>query len=212
MLRKIFKHLFYSTQNIVYLLFPIIKETRNTNAPIKLIDYLIFILFKNSSRAYWPVHKTSTISYPERIEIGIGAAPGLSPNCYIQGMGGVKIGNYTLVAPGVGIISANHSIKNINTHIEAKVIIGSYSWIGMNAVILPGVVLGDHTIVAAGTIVTKSFTEGYCVLAGVPAKIIKHIERSEIFEYKNEYEYVGFYKKDDFIKSRNFILNKNYSQ
>lgn len=43
----------------------------------------------------------------------------------------------------------------------------------MNSVILPGVVLGEHTVVGAGSIVTKSFSEGYCVIAGNPAKIIK---------------------------------------
>ena len=49
----------------------------------------------------------------------------------------------------------------------------------MNAVILPGVELGDHTVVGAGAVVTKSFSEGYCVIGGNPAKIIKYIERDE---------------------------------
>lgn len=47
----------------------------------------------------------------------------------------------------------------------------------MNSVILPGVELGDHTIVGAGAIVTKSFPGGYCVIVGNPAKIVKNIER-----------------------------------
>jgi acetyltransferase-like isoleucine patch superfamily enzyme len=46
----------------------------------------------------------------------------------------------------------------------------------MNAVILPGVTLGDHTIVGAGSVVTKSFENGNCVIAGNPAKIIKNLE------------------------------------
>ena len=45
----------------------------------------------------------------------------------------------------------------------------------MNSVILPGVELGNRTIVAAGTVVTKSFKQGNIVLGGVPAKIIKEI-------------------------------------
>ncbi|MCZ6594930.1 MAG: hypothetical protein O6943_08450 [Bacteroidetes bacterium] len=53
---------------------------------------------------------------------------------------------------------------------KEKFITGDYSWAGMNSVILPRVKLGTHTIVAAGSVVAKSFPEGYCVIAGSPAK------------------------------------------
>ena len=43
----------------------------------------------------------------------------------------------------------------------------------MNAVILPGVVLGENTIVGAGSVVTKRFEQGHCVVVGNPARIIK---------------------------------------
>ena len=46
----------------------------------------------------------------------------------------------------------------------------------MNAMIMPGVELGPHTVVGAGAVVTKSFPEGHCVIAGNPAKLIKKIE------------------------------------
>ncbi len=48
----------------------------------------------------------------------------------------------------------------------------------MNAVILPGVTLGDHTVVGAGAIVTKSFPDGHCIIAGNPAKEIRKIDLS----------------------------------
>jgi acetyltransferase-like isoleucine patch superfamily enzyme len=51
--------------------------------------------------------------------------------------------------------------------------LGEKCWIGMNAVILPGVVLGPGTVVGAGAVVTKSFPEGHVVLAGIPAKAVK---------------------------------------
>ena len=57
------------------------------------------------------------------------------------------------------------------------VVIKKNSWLGMNSVILPGVTLGENTVVAAGAIVTKSFPEGWCVLAGSPAKVIKNIQK-----------------------------------
>jgi acetyltransferase-like isoleucine patch superfamily enzyme len=210
MIRNCVKFLYFIYQKILYIWFPIIFETSKTNAPIYLKNLISYQFFKYKNKVYWPIHKTSFISYPERIEIGIGTAPGLSPNCYIQGMGGIKIGDYTIVAPGVGIISANHNLYNISLHDEKEVTIGKHCWIGMNAVILPGVKLGDHTIVAAGSIVTKSFEEGYSVVAGIPAKTIKKLDKSKVERIKNKFEYVGYYKKEVFYKKIDSILDSRY--
>ena len=89
----------------------------------------------------------------------------------------IVIGKGTYIANNSGLITANHDINNLSTHEEAKdIILGEKCWLGLNSVVLPGVVLGDHTIVAAGAVVTKSFPEGHCVIGGVPAKIIKEID------------------------------------
>jgi len=88
--------------------------------------------------------------------------------------GHIYIGKGTWIAANVGIITTNHTIGNLNEHDEPKdVILGERCWIGMNSVILPGVVLGDDTVVGAGSIVTKSFCGGHCVIAGNPARFIK---------------------------------------
>ena len=90
----------------------------------------------------------------------------------------IYIGKGTWIANNVAIITANHDLINLDIHSEGKdVKIGNNCWLASNTVILPGVVLGEHTVVAAGAVVTKSFEEGWCVLAGVPAKVIKKIER-----------------------------------
>ena len=93
--------------------------------------------------------------------------------CYFQTLdGNIFIGHGTYIAPNVGIITQNHDINELDNHVEAKdVVIGKDCWIGMNSMILPGVVLGDHTIVGAGSVVTKSFPEGNCVLVGNPARV-----------------------------------------
>lgn len=88
----------------------------------------------------------------------------------------IYIGKGSYIAPNVGIITANHDIYNIDKHRDGKdVIIGNKCWIGMNVVILPGVELGENTIVGAGSVVTKSFPDGNVVIAGNPAKIIREL-------------------------------------
>ncbi|MCI9077486.1 MAG: acyltransferase [Lachnospiraceae bacterium] len=96
--------------------------------------------------------------------------------CYFQVFGNITIGKGVYIACNVGIITANHKTSDLDSHEDAKnVIIGDYSWIGMNSVILPGVILGPHTIVGAGSVVTHSFIEGNCVVAGNPAKIVRKL-------------------------------------
>ena len=100
--------------------------------------------------------------------------------CYYQAFAPITIGKDVWIAQNVGIITANHDVNNPENHAEAKpVTIGDSCWIGMNSVILPGVSLGEHTVVGAGAVVTKSFSDGYCVVAGNPAKIIKKLEKRE---------------------------------
>ncbi|MFI5196967.1 MAG: acyltransferase, partial [Chitinophagales bacterium] len=91
-----------------------------------------------------------------------------------------SVGDYTNIGPNVGIISSNHDLVNNDAHLAASPIeIGRFCWMGMGSVILPGVKLADFTIVGAGAIVTKSFPQGYCVLAGNPARIIKYLNKEE---------------------------------
>lgn len=88
----------------------------------------------------------------------------------------IYIGKGSYIAQNVGIITANHDFENLEMHSEGKdVHIGEKCWIGMNSVILPGVVLGDSIIVGAGSVVTKSFPEGHCVIVGNPAHKIKDL-------------------------------------
>jgi acetyltransferase-like isoleucine patch superfamily enzyme len=86
----------------------------------------------------------------------------------------VHIGKDVAIGPGVKIITNKHSTFDIWTYDDREpVYIGDRCWIGANAVILPGVCLGEGTVVGAGAIVTKSFPYGHCVIAGNPAKKIR---------------------------------------
>ena len=100
-----------------------------------------------------------------------------SPGLYLQNFSGhITLGHGCYLAPNVGIITANHDPLNLDEHLLAQdVVIGDECWIGMNSVILPGVVLGPKTVVGAGSVVTRSFEGGYAVIAGSPARLIKSL-------------------------------------
>lgn len=128
----------------------------------------------------WPVSPRCTVICPENIRFHADDLNNFqSFGIYFQGYGGICIGKGTYIGPNVGLITANHDVGNPEKHVEpAPIILGESCWIGMNSVILPGIVLGDFTTVGAGSIVTKSFPEGHCVIAGNPAKIIKKTNNS----------------------------------
>lgn len=176
-------------------LFPIgrkVYDTRLSQTPVTFRMWFMQKVLGFNREAYWPVHFTSRVSSPENIYAGVDTCPGYMNNCYIQGLGGIYIGDYTQIAPGVGIISSNHDLYDSRVQHPSAVKIGKHSWLGMNAVILPGVELGDFTIVAAGSVVTSSFPEGYCVIGGVPAKKIKDLEKEKCISFKNDIEYNGY--------------------
>jgi acetyltransferase-like isoleucine patch superfamily enzyme len=150
------------------------------SAGFYITDFVYRRLLRQNAATTWAVHHTSTIHCPGRIKKGKNVFPGDSPGVYINAANGVEIGDYTNIGPNVGIISSNHDVINNEQHtISAPVVVGRFCWMGMGAVILPGVVLGDFTIVGAGAIVTKSFTDGYCVIAGNPARIIRQLNKEE---------------------------------
>lgn len=171
-----------------------IDETRNTQTPVTLKIWFLQKCLGFNRKAYWPMHPSSTVSCVDQIQIGVETSPGLMSGCYIQGAGGIIVGDYTQIAPNVGLISANHDLHDNRIHVDkGPIIVGDYCWIGMGAVVLPGVVLGEYTIVGAGSVVTRSFPEGFCVIAGNPAKLIKRLEPSKCVKFKSHYEYIGYY-------------------
>ena len=124
----------------------------------------------------WPIHPTATVHGPGNVEFDVDDLNCFqSPGCYFQAFAGrITVGKGTYIGPNVGIITSNHDPTNLEAHQPPQdVVIGADCWIGMNVVILPGVLLGDHTIVGAGAVVTRSFVEGHCVLGGNPARVIE---------------------------------------
>jgi acetyltransferase-like isoleucine patch superfamily enzyme len=116
--------------------------------------------------------------------ISIGANVAINDFCYFTGEGGITIGDYCLIAPGVSVISRDHGFSEKNVpYVKQKqtlgpVVIGNNVWLGKNCIILKGVTIGDNSIIAAGAIVTKSVPPD-CIYGGNPAKLIKKINHDE---------------------------------
>ena len=95
-------------------------------------------------------------------------------------IGPVDIGNHVNLAQGITVTALNHNFSDTNKRIDEQgvstnpVTIEDDVWIGANAVILPGVTIGEHSVVAAGAVVTKDVPP-HSLVAGVPAKVIKNI-------------------------------------
>ena len=95
-------------------------------------------------------------------------------------IGPVTIGSHVNLAQGITVTALNHNFEDKNKRIDEQgvstkpVVIGDDVWIGANAVILPGVTIGKHAVVAAGAVVTTDVPEN-TVVGGVPAKVIKKL-------------------------------------
>ena len=107
----------------------------------------------------------------------IGDRSQLGQNARLAGT--ITIGNDVVMGPDVVMMATSHEYSRIDLPInlqgakpEKPISIGNDCWVGTRVIILPGVSLGDHSIVAAGAVVTKSFPP-YSIIGGIPAKIIK---------------------------------------
>jgi len=91
---------------------------------------------------------------------------------------GTKVGRGVVIGPNVIIVthdSSYHCIQQDIPLIRREVIIKRNVYIGAGAIILPGVTIGEYSIVAAGSVVTKDVPP-HTVVAGVPARVIKTVE------------------------------------
>ena len=95
-------------------------------------------------------------------------------------IGPVEIGSHVNLAQGITVTALNHNFDDTEKRIDEQgvstnpVTIEDDVWVGANAVILPGVTIGNHCVVAAGAVVTKDVPP-HSLVAGVPAKVIKQI-------------------------------------
>jgi maltose O-acetyltransferase len=96
----------------------------------------------------------------------------INRGCVLDARGPLHIGAHTSISANVAILTTQHQINHPEFPTETKPVqIGDYVWIGMRAMIMPGVTLGEGAVVAAGAVVTRDVPP-YTVVGGVPARPI----------------------------------------
>jgi acetyltransferase-like isoleucine patch superfamily enzyme len=100
--------------------------------------------------------------------------------CSFMDVGGITIEDGVLIAPKVNLITGGHPLSASERRkqiIFKPILIKKNAWIGTAAIIMPGVTIGENSVVAAGAVVTKNVLPN-CLVAGVPAKVLKKIKET----------------------------------
>lgn len=128
------------------------------------------------------INRHCYIMDPNRLSIGHYSH--INRMCTLDARGGLYIGDSVSVSHGVMLMTGSHDINAVNFPVNYLPIrIGDYVWIGCGAIVLQNVTIGKGAVVAAGSVVTKDVPP-YCIVAGIPAKIIG--KRKENLDYKCE--------------------------
>jgi len=124
------------------------------------------------------IHPTASLRCGYNIYLGKNSR--INAQCCVWASENSKVvfGDNVLMGPGVKIFSSNYTTNDTEVpmifqpFVEKDIIIGNDVWLGSNSIIVAGVSIGDGTIIAAGSVVTKNIPE-YTIAGGIPAKPIK---------------------------------------
>jgi maltose O-acetyltransferase len=162
-----------------YILVKNIPDILSFNITKKLRLHVCKYIFSKSSDRF---HIESGVYFGNGKDIEIGYGSGLGKNVHIYGIGGgghLILGDHCMIAPETIILTTEHKLDEYGRVTRGEnattIKIGDYSWIGIRSIILPGVTIGENTIIGAGAVVTKDIPPN-TVAVGVPAKVIREIK------------------------------------
>lgn len=109
--------------------------------------------------------------------IRVGRDVFINQGCTFMDRGGITIEDKVLFGPKVNLVTINHPVspKERRGTYSKPIHIKKGAWVGINATVMPGVTIGENSIVSAGAVVTKDVADNV-IVAGVPAKVIKQID------------------------------------
>lgn len=119
-----------------------------------------------------PVHSDQGV----RLRLGVNVF--VNHGCTLNDIGGIEIGDDTMIGPNVSLLSSGHPTKVAERRsgiVVAPIAIGANVWIGAGATVLGGVTVGDGAVIAAGAVVSRDVPAATLV-AGVPARVVRRLD------------------------------------
>jgi maltose O-acetyltransferase len=114
--------------------------------------------------------------------LSMGPRSVIGQRCYVDARAGISIGSDVSISREASILTATHKVDCPDfSPTFGPVRLDSHSWIGMRAMILPGVRIGEGAVVGAGAVVARD-VDPYTVVGGVPAKVLR--KRAEPMSYE----------------------------
>ena len=133
---------------------------------------------------YFKIEAPFRCDYGYNIEIGDNFFANY--NFVVLDVGKVRIGDNVQIAPNVSIYTASHPVhpetRNTGYEFGIDITIGDNVWIGGSSTILPGVTIGNNSVIGAGSVVTKDIPENV-IAAGNPCRVIRKITEEDRYFY-----------------------------
>ena len=127
------------------------------------------------------IDKSTTVFIPFYTNFGrhtkIGKNVFINHDCSFLDLGGITIEDHVQIGPKVSLITENHPLDpSTRKSLDLKsILIKRNAWIGAGAIILPGITIGENSVIAAGAVVNKDVPDN-TVVGGVPAKVIRTLD------------------------------------
>jgi acetyltransferase-like isoleucine patch superfamily enzyme len=152
----------------------LLVKMNNSSNPAEIRDLLSRITGREIDKSV-DVFTPLYINYGKNTRIGKNVF--INFDCTFLDLGGITIEDNVLIAPKVCLLSEGHPVSPGNRHslMVQPVYIKKNAWIGAGAIILPGVTIGENSIVAAGAVVSTNVPD-HTIAGGIPARVIKEIE------------------------------------
>lgn len=162
---RIFNHLFVYIIHITHMILNVMP------GPIRNLGFRL-LLARVGRNTFFDYNVY--VKFPWLVEIGDEVSINRGVEFYPDFQGGHKIviGNDVRIAPHVRFYASGHNLADISQHLGKAIIVEDHVWIGAQAIILPGVVIGHNAVIGAGSVVTDDIPP-WSIAAGVPAQIIK---------------------------------------